>query len=153
MKFLVLALTCVVPAIAFAQSKAAAPATEFLSDAEMLDACAETLPRQLECKQDFCNAMVDLRRKHQPRFATVDRAEMVTACLAEIAVDGTGDSKARRDRCAAWSKGRPAMKVPRADATASTACFAKASCGERISCWAPITEKQMASMAAAQPKK
>ena len=149
MKCLVLA--CLVPFFAFAQSK---PATgEFLTDAEGLDLCAEALPKQLECKQEFCNAMVDLRKKHQPRFASVERAEMVAGCLTEIAVDGTGDLKTRRDRCAARSKGRPPMKVARADATASTACFEKATCGEKIGCWAPITDKAMASMAAAAPKR
>lgn len=143
MKRFALTLACLVPVVAFAQNKAA----DFLNEAELLDACAQTLPKQLECKEDFCSAMVDLRKKHQPRFASVDRAEMITGCLTEIAVDGTGDLKARRDRCAAWSKGRPPMKVARGEATASTACFAKATCGERIGCWAPITEKQMLSMA------
>ncbi len=150
MKRFVLAIACLASFCSFAQSKAAAPTSEFLTDAEALDGCAETLPKQLECKQEFCTAMVDIRMKLQPRFASADTAELAAACLGEIAVEGTGDLEARRDRCAAWAKGRPAMKISRADLTASTACFAKATCGERIGCWAPITEKQMASMA---PKK
>jgi hypothetical protein len=150
MKRFILAIACLVPVISFAQSKAA-PAAEFLTEAEALDGCAEALPKQLECKQEFCNAMVDIRKKLQPRFAAVEKAEMVTACLGEIAVDGTGDLQARRDRCAGWAKGRPPMKFSRADLTASNACFAKATCGERIGCWAPITQKQMASMT--PPKK
>jgi len=81
------------------------------------------------------------------------RLVLAVACLAEIAVDGTGETKVRRDRCAEWSKGRPPMKVSKADATAATACFTKSSCGERIGCWAPITETQMAAMAASAPKK
>ena len=146
MKRIVLAALCLAPVFAFGQSKV----SDFLSDSEMLDTCADALPKQLECKQEFCGAMVDIRKKLQPRFASVDRAEMVTACLGEIAIDGTGDAKTRRDRCTGWSKGRPAMKVTRAEAEASTECFAKAPCSERIACWARITEKQMAS---AMPKK
>lgn len=139
MKAFVLAVGCLVSLSSFAQGKVA----DFLTDAEALDACAEQLPKQLECKQEFCDAMVDIRRKLQPKFAGADRAELVKGCLTEIAVDGTGDQKTRRDRCAAWAKGRPAMKMPRADAAAATACFGKATCGERIGCWAPITEKLM----------
>ena len=143
MKRFVLAVACLAPMFAFAQSKAAPTVADFLTDAQMLDSCAEALPRQLECKQDFCDAMVDIRKRNQPRFANVDRAQMVAGCLTEIAVDGTGDLQTRRDRCAAWSKGRPAMKVARSDATAATACFTRGTCGERIACWAPITEKQL----------
>lgn len=144
MKRLVLAVACLAPMFAFAEGA--------LSDAEALDVCAEMLPKQLECKEDFCSAMVDIRKKHQPKFASADKAEMVKGCLAEIAVDGTGDTKARRDRCAEWSKGRPAMKVLKSDATAATACFTKATCGERIGCWAPITEKQMSAAMAGKKK-
>jgi hypothetical protein len=142
MKRFVLAAVCLVPVFAFAQAKA--PVADLLSAGELLEQCAQALPKQLECKQEFCDAMVDLRRKHQPKFAKVDRAQMVAGCLTEIAVDGTGDDKARRDRCEGWSKGRPAMKVQRSEAAAATACFSKATCGERIACWAPITEKQLA---------
>lgn len=150
---ILLAVACLAPMFASAQQKpAAAPAADdFLSAGEQLDACAAELPKHLECKQEFCSAMVDIRKKLQPKFAAVDKAELVTACLAEIAVDGTGDAKARRDRCEAWSKGRPALKVSRSEVASSTACFEKASCGERIACWAPLTEKRMAAMA--PPKK
>jgi hypothetical protein len=153
MKRLVLAVACLAPLFAFAQPKPAAapPAGDFLTAGEQLDACAAELPKHLECKQEFCNAMVDIRKKLQPKFATVDKAELVTACLAEIAVDGTGDAKARRDRCEGWSKGRPPMKVARSEQATSAACFEKATCGERIACWAPLTEKRMAAMS--PPKK
>ncbi len=143
MKTLVLAVGCLVSSFAFAQSKPAV--ADYLSEAEGLDACAEQLPKQLACKQEFCDAMVDIRKKLQPRFKDVKREEMVAGCLTEISVDGTGDLKTRRDRCAAWAKGRPPMKVARADAAASAACFSKATCGEQIGCWAPLAEKQMAA--------
>lgn len=153
MKRLVLAVVCLAPVFAFAQQQSAAapPAADLLSSGEQLDACAAELPKQLACKQDFCAAMVGLRKKLQPRFAEADTSEMLTACLAEISVDGTGDAKARRARCEGWSKGRPALKVARSEAAASAACFEKASCGERIACWAPLAEKLMAAMAPPKP--
>ncbi len=147
MKNLLLALLVLSPAFATADDKAPARSVaDSLSDGEMLDACAEELPKQLECKAEFCNAMVDIRRKYQAKFAGVDRAEMVNGCLAEIATDGTGDAKARRDRCEAWSKGRPPMKVARTELVASKECWTQATCGERVACWGPLTDKRMAAM-------
>lgn len=142
MKSFVLAVGCLVSFSAFAQAKPTV--ADYLTEAEGLEACAEQLPKQLLCKQEFCDAMVDIRKKLQPRFKDVKREEMVAGCLTEISVDGTGDLKTRKDRCAGWAKGRPAMKIARADAQASMACFSKPTCGEQIGCWAPLTEKQMA---------
>ena len=146
MKPLITAALCLLPALCFADSKTPTVA-ELLTDAELLDTCAEELPRQLECKPEFCSAMVDIRRKYQARFAGVDRAEMVQGCLTEIATDGTGDVKVRRSRCEGWMKGRPAMKVARSEAAAVKECWSKATCSERIACWSPFTDKRMASMA------
>jgi hypothetical protein len=146
MKRHALALAALLPLFTAASANAAPSVGEYLSDAEQLDACAEQLPKQLACKEEFCSAMVDIRKKHQPRFAAIDRAEMVKGCLAEIAVDGTGDHQTRRARCEGWSKGRPALKVARTEAAASNACFEKPTCEARIACWAPITDKQMASL-------
>jgi hypothetical protein len=151
MKTLLAALLCLAPALVFAAdkepAKAGAAVSDYLSDAEMLDGCADELPKQLECKAEFCNAMVDIRRKYQPKFAGVDRNEMVKGCLGEIAVDGTGDQKTRRARCESWSKGRPAMKISRTDAAEQSACWTKSSCGEKIGCWGPLTDKKMSAMA------
>lgn len=147
MKRLVL-LFAAVPCLISPSTFAAPPALTYLSAPELLEACATSLPKQLECKEDFCSTMVDLRRRHQAHFAAVDRAEMVKACLAEIAVDGTGDLSTRKERCAAWSKDRPTPQVLRTDAQAAAACFQKPTCRERIACWAPFTEKQLAGAGA-----
>ena len=156
MKLFLAALLSVVPLIAFAEDKQPAKAAtvgDFLSDSEMLDGCAEELPKQMECKADFCNAMVDIRRKYQAKFAGVDRAEMVAGCLTEIATDGTGDPKVRRARCESWSKGRPGMKVARSEAAEVKECWSKATCGERIWCWSPFTDKRMAAIGKPAEKK
>lgn len=146
MKRLVL-LFAAVPCLLTPSGFAAPPAPAYLSAPELLEVCATSLPKQLECKQDFCSAMVDLRKRHQARFASVDRAEMVKICLSEIAVDGSGDLATRKERCAAWSKDRPTPQVLRSDAQAAAACFDKPTCQERIACWAPFTEKQLAAAA------
>ncbi len=143
MKRLVL-LFAAVPCLMLPSAFAAPPAPAYLSAPELLEVCATSLPKQRECKEDFCSTMVDLRKRHQARFAAVDRAEMVKACLAEIAVDGSGDLSTRKERCAAWSKDRPTPQVLRTDAQAAAACFQKPTCQERIACWAPFTEKQLA---------
>lgn len=136
---------CFVLCLFSASANAAPPAQVTLSAQEAVEACAVALPEQLACKAEFCGAMVDLRKKYQPHFAAVDRGELVKACLAEIAVDGTGDLETRKGRCAAWSKDRPAPTITKADATAAQACFKKGSCGERIACWAPFAERQFAA--------
>jgi hypothetical protein len=138
-------LFAVIPCLYAHSASAAPPAAPYLSAPELLEVCATSLPKQLECKEDFCSAMVDLRKRHQARFAAVDRAEMVKMCLSEIAVDGAGDFSARKERCAAWSKDRPTPQVLRSDAEAAAACFQKPTCQERIACWAPFTEKQLAT--------
>jgi hypothetical protein len=144
-------MTALFPLLVFAEDHATPKATDYLTEAESLDACADELPMQLECKAEFCYSMVELSTKYQPRFNSVNKAEMVEVCLSEIAVDGTGDHRTRRDRCEAWSEGRPAMKVSKADAAASKQCWTKGTCGERIACWRPFAEKRLAQRAKAEP--
>lgn len=115
-----------------------------LSEDESLLMCAETLPKQLACKEDFCDAMVKMRTKGDKK---ADLAALKAKCLEEIAVDGTGDVAARKDRCAAWSKKRPKMSMKRADAKSMDACWALATCKERVDCWAPKMAKVMAPSA------
>lgn len=140
-------LFAAVPCLLATAAFAAPPSPTYLTAPELIEVCATSLPKQLECKEDFCATMVDLRKRHQARFAAVDRAEMVKMCLAEIAVDGTGDLSTRKARCAAWSKDRPTPQVLRSEAEGAAACFQKPTCQERIACWAPYTERQLAGAA------
>ena len=126
-------------------SEAPPAAGDSLSDDEALTMCAEALPRQLMCKEDFCAAMVQIRSKGDKK---VDLKAMEAKCLAEISVDGTGDLAARKDRCAAWIKDRPKMSMKRADAREMDACWNKATCKEKIDCWSPKMAKMTARMMA-----
>jgi hypothetical protein len=105
--------------------------------------CAEQLPHQLECKEDFCTAMVELRIANDTKFADVKKdATKVKAlhdqCLKEIATDGTGDEAARKKRCEGWSKDRGDLPITKTMAGDMKACWAKPNCGERVSCWKPM---------------
>ncbi|HEY5448693.1 MAG TPA: hypothetical protein VIQ54_08065 [Polyangia bacterium] len=124
-----------------------APAGDTLSDDEGLTMCAEALPKQLACKEEFCAAMVQIRTKGDKK---IDLKAMEAKCLKEIAVDGTGDLATRKDRCAGWIKNRPKMSIKRADAKAMDACWSKSTCKERIDCWSP---KMSQMMETAAPKK
>jgi hypothetical protein len=131
----VVALLLVGPSLA----RAEAPAKDVLTEDEHLQMCAEALPKQLECKKEFCAAMVKIRAGDKK----VDVAKMESKCLEEIAVDGSGDLATRKGRCAGWAKERPKMSIARADADEMKACWAKATCGERVDCWAPKFKKMM----------
>ena len=129
-------------------ARAETPAKDVLTEDEHLQMCAELLPKQLECKKEFCAAMVKIRARGDTK---VDAAAMESKCLEEIAVDGTGDLATRKARCAGWAKERPKMSIARADAKEMEACWAKATCDERVTCWAPKMKKMM-DAAAAAPK-
>jgi hypothetical protein len=132
-------------------ARAETPAKDALTEDEHLQMCAESLPKELECKKEFCAAMVKIRARGDKK---VDAAAMESKCLQEIAADGAGDLAARKARCAGWAKGRPQMSITRADAKEMEACWAKATCGERVDCWAPKYKKMMDTAApAAKPKK
>jgi hypothetical protein len=133
---LVVALLLVGPSFAHAET----PARDVLTEDEHLQMCAESLPKELECKKEFCAAMVKIRAGGDKK---ADTAAMESKCLKEIAVDGAGDLAARKARCAGWAKERPKMSVARADAKEMEACWAKATCGERVDCWAPKMKKMM----------
>ena len=49
-------------------------------------------------------------------------------------------------------KNRPKMAVKRTDAKAMDACWTKATCQERIDCWAPKMEQIMEAAAPAEKK-
>jgi hypothetical protein len=126
-------------------------AAETLSDDEGLTMCAEALPKQLACKEDFCVAMVQLRTRGNKKD---DLKAMEAKCLKEISVDGTGDLATRKERCAGWIKNRPKMSMKRADAKEMDACWSKATCKEKIDCWSPKMGKMMGKMMEAPaPKK
>jgi hypothetical protein len=144
---LFVALLFVGPSLARAGTPAQDVLTDVLTDEEHLRMCAEALPKELECKKEFCAAMVKIRAGDKK----VDAAAMEGKCLEEIAVDGTGDLAVREARCAGWQKERPKMSVARADGKEMEACWAKATCGEKIDCWAPKMKKMME--AAAPPPK
>src|SRR4029077_21075355 len=105
---------------------------DLVSEDEGLMMCAEALPKQLECKEDFCAAMVKIRTAG--RKTPIDLKAMEAKCLEEIAVDGTGDLATRKGRCAAWVKARPKTVLKRADAAEMGACWGKGSCKERVEC-------------------
>ena len=107
------------------------------------------MPKELECKKEFCAAMVKIRAGGKK----VDAAAMESKCLQEIAVDGTGDLAARKARCAGWAKERPKMSIARADAKEMEACWARPTCGEKIDCWAPKMKKMMDAAASAPKEK
>jgi hypothetical protein len=130
-------------------ARAEAPARDLLTDDESVTMCAEELPKDLECKKEFCAAMVKIRAGDK----TADLKAMEAKCLDEIAVDGTGDLAARKARCAGWMKSHPKMSMTQAEAKEMSACWTKASCGDRVACWAPHKAKQMGKARDAAPKK
>jgi hypothetical protein len=134
-----------IPSLGWADT--AASATDVLTDDEGLTMCAEALPKQLACKNEFCAAMVKIRTKGDKK---VDVKMMEAKCLKEIAVDGTGDVATRKARCAEWTKNRPKMSLKRSDAAEMDACWTKATCQEKVDCWSPKMSKMME---AAAPKK
>ena len=124
---------------------------DVLTEDEMDTACAEMLPKQLECKNEFCAAMVKIRTRGNKN---ADVKALEAKCVEEISVDGTGDLATRKARCVAWSKDRPKMSIPRSDANELNACWTKATCQARVDCWAPKMSKMMTKMMdAAAPKK
>lgn len=133
-------------------SEGAPPSSDTISDDEAATMCAQALPKQLSCKEDFCTAMVEIRTHGDQQ---VDRKKMEAKCQKEIAVDGTGDLTARKERCAGWIKSRPKMSMTRADAKEMDACWAKATCKEKIDCWSPkmksMMERSMSKAHAPEP--
>jgi hypothetical protein len=131
------------PSLAFADAPAA---SDTLSEDEGLTMCAEALPKQLECKKEFCTAMVKIRFKDKK----ADTKSLENICLKEIETDGTGDLAARKARCSAWAKERPKMSMTRTEAKEMDACWTKPSCKDKVDCWSPKMSKVMEASA---PKK
>ena len=135
----------------FTSAEAPAAGGDTLSEDEGLLMCAEALPKQLECKKEFCAAMVKIRTKGN---AKADLKAMEAKCYQEIAVDGTGDLETRKARCAGWAKNRPKMSLKRSEAAEMSACWIKPTCAEKVDCWSPKMAKMMSKMMeAAAPKK
>src|SRR5262245_19353567 len=127
------------PSFAYADSP---PLPAQLSEDEQIAMCAETLPKQLACKKEFCAGMVKVRTNGN-KNANVEAME--AACIKEIAVDASGDLAARKARCTKWIKSRPKVSATQVDAKEMTACWSKATCEEQIACWMPKMAKVMAS--------
>jgi hypothetical protein len=131
----------------FTSAETPAAGSDTLSEDEGLTMCAEALPKQLECKNEFCAAMVKIRTKGNPK---ADLKAMEAKCIQEIAVDGTGDLATRKARCAGWARNRPKMSLKRTEANEMSACWTRSTCAERVDCWSPKMSKMME---AAAPKK
>jgi hypothetical protein len=121
-------------------------ADDVLTAEESAMQCAESLPKHLACKAEFCTAIVKIRAKGDKK---ADLKAMEAKCLEEIAVDGAADLATRKAKCEAWHKDRP-ITMKRADVKEMDACWAKASCKEKIDCWSPKMAKMLES---SPPKK
>src|SRR4051812_11118488 len=71
-----------------AAEPAKADANRQLTADEQMTMCSANLVKQLECKDDFCTAMVKMRIEKDPKFKGGDPKELRAMCLTEIVADG-----------------------------------------------------------------
>lgn len=144
--------------LAGANAKAAAPA---LSRDEMIDGCVKGREKDFECKEDFIDAMIALRSKHQPEIkkaVDADAAGTRAQGIKEITEDGSGEIAPRKAKCAEMVDHMTAAgkSYGKAQRTELEACWTKKDCKARIACEMPLLEKMMfgdAPVGAAKPTK
>lgn len=150
-------LSRLVPALVVLSVSACASRSPVVSSEAQLDApsatalCLRLHEQGAQCVDGFNTLLVELREKHDPRFAELLsrpglRQQVLEEGRAEVLADGTGPLEQREARCAGFVEHGPA--VPAADGPALERCYALSSCEERLECIKPVLDVRFATRAA-----
>lgn len=149
---LALVAAATAPLLALGADKAKKPAP--IPRDEAIASCVKNREKAYECKEQFIDAMIDMRMRHMPQLAKAGstpegRAELKQIGLREITEDGSGDLAPRQAKCGEMFDHMKATPA-REQLDAMAACEAKTDCGERVACMVPLMEKMMFGKKAAK---
>jgi hypothetical protein len=115
-----------------------------LSKTAAVQSCVKAREQALTCKEQFIDAMIDLRAKHQPEMAEAvkkDRAAVRAKGLSEMAVDGGGPIAERTKLCEETISEKPLPDEK--EVKALDVCYAKSACGAKVECMITAFERIM----------
>jgi hypothetical protein len=135
------------PAVSLAGANAKVAAPPLTRD-EMVDGCVKGREKDFECKEEFIDAMIALRSKHQPEIkkaVDADAAGTRAVGIKEITEDGSGELAPRKAKCEEMVDHMTAAgkSYGKAQKTELEACWTKKDCKARIACEMPLLEKMM----------
>lgn len=120
-----------------------------LSQPEMVDLCVNLHSKAAACPAEFTNLNIELRIKYSPEFAQMmqDPAVRQQAQAAGVA-ETSADAANARERCTEFAKPDWGAAQPRSDLARLDACYAMASCDDKMQCLRPLIEPRFAFRAA-----
>lgn len=106
------------------------------------------------CAGEFIDLNIELRSRYFPDFAAAaadpaKKAEMRRVGIEEVMADGAGPLEPRQKRCREYAEHGP--PTPSGAVPQMEACYAKASCAEKMDCMRPVLEERYSKRAAAPP--